>query len=533
MNRVGVMIDCSRNAVRNLSTVKKWIDLSKQMNFTSFSLYMEDVYSLVGEPYFGHMRGRYSASEIKEIDDYAYQQGLTFIPCIQTLAHLNQIFAWNTYKEILDCEDILLANNERTYALIDKMFSFFANNIRGRHINVGMDEAYMFSRGRYLEFNKYENATKIFFRHLKRVDEIAKKHGFTIEVWSYAIKGTTYYQDDFRKDPEIASLIPNDIHLAHWDYHSNDYKLHLNNFKKHLAITDASHISFACGVWCWAGFAPMNKLGIDRSKNAILAAHDVGINNIMITLWGDDGAECPSFASLPSVFYLSKVINGEKSSKVIKEAFFNTFKIKYDDFMKLDLPNVLDKSAPLANPCKYLLYNDPLIGLLDSVVFDGIDEVYSSYYRKLKRLVSKFNEYGYIPKMLSSLCRVLSVKASLGVKTRNAYLKKDKVALTNLIPLYKKCIKYLKEFANDFRDMWFKENKSFGLEVHELRLGGLLARLESTIVRLNKYVNGEIQRIEELEEERLPFDRAFANIHQDSKIIYTNYQLQTITACKM
>ena len=35
-------------------------------------LYTEDTYEVDNEPYFGYMRGRYSADELRELDDYAY-----------------------------------------------------------------------------------------------------------------------------------------------------------------------------------------------------------------------------------------------------------------------------------------------------------------------------------------------------------------------------------------------------------------------------------------------------------------------------
>mgnify|MGYP003316571551 CR=1 FL=1 len=35
MGRTGVMIDSSRNAVRSVETIKKWIDISRKMEFNS------------------------------------------------------------------------------------------------------------------------------------------------------------------------------------------------------------------------------------------------------------------------------------------------------------------------------------------------------------------------------------------------------------------------------------------------------------------------------------------------------------------
>ena len=58
-NTLGVMIDCSRNAVMKASEVKKFaLNLSK-MGYNALLLYTEDTYEIEDEPFFGHLRGRF------------------------------------------------------------------------------------------------------------------------------------------------------------------------------------------------------------------------------------------------------------------------------------------------------------------------------------------------------------------------------------------------------------------------------------------------------------------------------------------
>ena len=80
----GTMLDCSRNAVPNLHTLKKWVDLTASLGYNTLLLYTEDTYEVPDEPYFGYMRGRYSQAELRELDAYAKKQGMTIMPCIQT-----------------------------------------------------------------------------------------------------------------------------------------------------------------------------------------------------------------------------------------------------------------------------------------------------------------------------------------------------------------------------------------------------------------------------------------------------------------
>ena len=135
----GVMIDMSRNAVMSMEGLKRYLPLLKKMGYNMVMLYTEDTYEVNDEPYFGYMRGRYTKDEMKEIDAYAESLGITMIPCIQTLAHMNALFHWGKHPR--DCDNILLCDDERTYTLIDRMFATLSECFKSRRIHVGMDEA--------------------------------------------------------------------------------------------------------------------------------------------------------------------------------------------------------------------------------------------------------------------------------------------------------------------------------------------------------------------------------------------------------
>ena len=64
---LGVMLDCSRNAVLKVETVKQYACLLKKMGYNTLMLYTEDTYEVENQPYFGHLRGRYSKVELKEM----------------------------------------------------------------------------------------------------------------------------------------------------------------------------------------------------------------------------------------------------------------------------------------------------------------------------------------------------------------------------------------------------------------------------------------------------------------------------------
>ena len=68
-----------------------------------------------------------------------------------------------------------------------------------------------------------------------------------------------------------------------------------------------------------------------------------------------------------------------------------------------------------------------------------------------------------------------------------------------------------------YRKQWYKENKTFGYITQEIRLGGLKERMASVKLRLEDYLSGNIDRIEELEYEALPL-----NVNRNGEYIHFN-----------
>lgn len=157
MKEFGVMLDLSRNAVMRVDMIKRFICYAAMMGYTFIGLYMEDTIEIDGESYFGYMRGAMTSAQLKELDEYAARFGIEMRGYIQTLAHLNQIIRYEEYQEIIDTDDILLCEEEKTYQLIDRLLKTVSEAFSSREINIGMDEAYMVGLGKYLEKHGYHS----------------------------------------------------------------------------------------------------------------------------------------------------------------------------------------------------------------------------------------------------------------------------------------------------------------------------------------------------------------------------------------
>lgn len=508
----GVMIDVSRNAVMNVKTVKKTIDVLQSMGCNTLMLYTEDTYEIDNHPYFGYLRGRYSKDELKEMDFYAKEHGVELIPCIQTLAHLNAIMRWPRYEAMCDFGDTLCAGEERVYRLIDNMFATLSECFTSRFVNVGMDEAEMLGLGNYLKKHGYHERLQILKRHLHCVSDIARKYGFTLGIWSdmfYKLTTGGFYGEHHSKSiseesaQEIRQMIPDNVQLIYWDYSFRDQPHYDEHMECHLSIADK--IWFAGGLHCWAGFAPHNDFAMQCMKPAVDSCKKYGIHDIFYTMWGDNGAECSKFSSLPSLYYSLCVMQDITDMKTIKANFEKLFDISFDDFMMLDLPGTPNDDDGVINADKYMLYNDPFVGVYDITIPEEAGKGFAECAKRIEKQCDH-PEWGYLFRTLKALCEALELKANLGQRTRKAYQADDREELRGLISVYYECVERLQAFYEAFREQWMTENKPYGFEVQDIRMGGLIQRMKHCAQRLEAYVRGDITEIVELTERMLdPF----------------------------
>jgi len=505
-NTFGVMLDCSRNAVMKPEVVKKYIDIISDLGYNCLMLYTEDTYEIEGEPYFGHNRGRYSQAELIEIDSYAKSKGVELVPCIQTLAHIGAIFRWSCYNKIHDCNDIMLSDCEETYALIDKMFVTLSRCFTSRRVNIGMDEAHMLGRGKYQDINGYVDRFDILLKHLNRVAQIAKKYGFELLMWGDMFfrilnqsSGGDYENGIGAKTipDKVRSMIPDNVNLIYWDYYSTNKQNYCDKIKAHSELKE--NIWFAGGLWTWIGFAPHNDYSIRATEAALSACSERGVKDVIFTVWGDDGGECSRFAVLPSLFYASEIAKGNCDIDIIKTKFKDKFNIGFDEFMALDLLKTPNKNLKAVSCDKYFFYNDCFTGLCDTLVMDDYSDVYSEQADELEKNAQK-TEYSVLFNSLAKLCRVLALKSNLGVRTRKAYELSDKEKIKQLIDDYDKLLVLIEDFYAAFEKQWMWENKPHGFDVQDIRIGGLIMRVRHNKQRLLQFVEGDIERIEELEE---------------------------------
>lgn len=513
----GVSLDCSRNAVMKPEAVCRFLRLAALMGYRFVGLYLEDTVEVEGEPCFGNQRGAYTGAQLQALDHYAESLGVELRAYIQTLAHINQITRYQTYEPIIDTDDILLVGDERTYQLLDRLLGSISQNIRSRKLNIGMDEAHMAGLGKYLDRNGYHPRTEVLLEHLHRVLELCRKYGFQTQMWSDLF----FHQMDGKTCLNAGDVprIPPEVELAYWDYYSCDKEHYKEILRQHRQMTD--RVAFAAGAWKWTGFTPHNSYSMETGRAGLAACRESGVRSVVVTTWGDNGAEASPFSVLPALYADAQLAYDAPEDAA---RFCSITGISLHDFLKIDLPCRFSERAGVHNNAsKYLLYQDALYGTFDSVVPDGIAAFYSETAEQLEPLCGT-PRFGYVFETQRQLCRVLSHKAALSRTIYEAYHAQDRGCLQRLAQEeMPQLLADLGAFRQVFRRQWMQDNKPFGFEVQTIRLGGLEARLQEVRGVLLQYLNGELSCIEELEAPRIPF-----SYFEEQDLEKLNYNLWSV-----
>lgn len=268
------------------------------------------------------------------------------------------------------------------------------------------------------------------------------------------------------------------------------------------------HQSFECPVWYSVSshthleLFPATRHALKGLELGIETAKAYGIHSMINCLWSDNGSDCSKFSALPSIMYFSYKAMG-KELEEIRRDFMALTGMQFDDFVLLDIPrsvngNYIDDSAA---PTSYFLYNDLFSGQFDCYVKDENIQAYEDASKIYKNL--RNGEYAYIFETAYRLCEVMKIKCPLGVRVRQAYKEKNNKELKKICSDIKILLKRLDTYMEALRKQWFTDYKPNGLEVQEIRIGGLMQRLKGCRKVLIEYVKGKIGTIPELECELL------------------------------
>lgn len=508
----GFYIDASRNTVMKPATVKKIMHKIALMGMNTLWLYMEDTYEIADEPYFGHMRGRYTKAELKELDAYALTLGIELVPAIQCLGHMERFLCGEAGGKYKDQGGVLLVGEDATYDLISRMLAV-TDCFTTKRLIIGFDEAGGLGMGAYFKKHGYREAIDIYCEHLNRVVAMCTEKGLSPIIFSDMFFSTAdpnggYYNPGVTFSEHIKGRVPKDVTLCYWDYNDETYEMYDGMIKKHREIGD-NKIIFAGGIWTWVGAATYYSLSINNTRHALTACRNHGIREVLATVW-HDVCLAPRVCALAGCQMFAEMdYTGEYDEEAVRRRFGFICGEEARDFWEMEAIDQPHKarSREIAGPA--LLFNDPLIGLLDWHMQDVDGRAhYGELLARYEERVAKTDLFAPAYELFKKAVSFLELKADFGVRLKAAYDARDREALEALLIDCREMKTRCEALRAAQRAAWMTYNKPFGFEATDAQYGAISARIDTAAYRIEAYLNGEIDAIEEMEEERLKFNRS-------------------------
>lgn len=528
----GVLLDCARNGSLRPDRLKLMLRQCAALGLNEVYLYLEDMYELPEEPYFGAFRGRFSQAELRELDAYADSLGVSLIPAIQTLAHLHSFLRWPKTLPLQDTEDILLVGGAETEQLVRGMIRAAAAPFRSKKLHLGMDEAEFLGLGKYLQQHGYRERYQLMSEQLELVCRVCREEGLEPMIWSdmffkLASPSGQYYDLAPDADFQLPIELPAELCLVYWDYYHHERAVYEKNLSLHRKLSE--RLCFAGGGWTWNGVAPNYQKAQKTLSEGLAACAAQGVEQVMCTFWFDNGTETPfatwlySAAVFAELCFVREAAEEKSSDKKLEPAVIDGWLellcgCNVQDFMLLDAldapEGILPENENADNPSKWLLYQDVLLGLFDGQI-EGMQP--GAHYAALEaKLADCLKRRGDKPAFAAQLAQVfefyrclaelLAQKAELGLALRAAYHQADRDAMTDCRHRIRDCAGLCAALRAARETVWFSECRPFGWEVLDIRFSGLEARLESAARRVELWLDGCADRLDELEQPVLPYD---------------------------
>jgi hypothetical protein len=270
----GVLLDISRGKVPTLATLKDLVDFMASLKLNLLMLYTEHVFRFRRHPLIGRSASPMAAEELRELDEHARARHVELVPTLQSLGHMHQILGHERYQSLAESERkwSLSPSVEGTYALLDDLYAEYLGNFSSPWLNANCDEPVDLGKGLSKSRADAEGVEALFASHVRRVQELAAKHGKKTMIWA----------DFLFEHPEAFALLPDGLLLIDWWYEAN------HDFDR-VRRLQGRPFFVAAGTSGWNTLFPRVGNALANIRGYAQAVKRHGGEGLLVTEWGDGG----------------------------------------------------------------------------------------------------------------------------------------------------------------------------------------------------------------------------------------------------
>lgn len=457
---------------------------------------------------------------------------MTVVPAVQTLAHLHNALKWDAHLAVKDTDDTLLVGAVATKRFLTHLLRAASAPFTTNKIHVGMDEAYQLGRGRYLDQNGFTDQETLILQQLKLVVSLTQELGLKAYMWSdlwftFASDKHEMYDPAVHFDPAFKASLPS-VGQVYWDYYHEDEQTYRDRFAQHFELSD--DVAFAGGIWTWSALAPNQSKMLATIDAGLKAGKASGVQQVVATMWFDDGAEVPFSAAWYGLQAFATYQYHDEVTLAIIDAEYETMQGEAATFYQLldHFDNFTGNiNVDADNVSKIILYEDLMLQRyrqnLSAVDIEGpyqelIAALSHAQVREDNQLMMIF--YRQLAQTILVKQRTLKAIAVLSKDGADeAQAEAALIAVTN-------CKTALEQLLGDFRALWQQQRRGNGFEIIDVRLGGQIARCNTVTWRINEWLAGR-DDLAELREPILPMDK------RNNGLVGHGLYKEIVSACEL
>lgn len=282
----GILLDVSRGKIPSMDYLEHLVAWMSDLGYNILQLYCEDKLALKRHPLVGSLTGVFSEAQIRRLDELCQSYFIELQPCIQTYSHMHGVLRLPGYSAMAENDSLfsMAAGNDAVYAFLEDEFAETLPWFSSHTLNINMDEAYDLGTGFSREAVEREGKGPVFFAHICRVIEIARRHG---------AEKILLFGDAVHKYPELMDRLPENVAVIDWNYNAEE---HYPSLLEYPGL--GREFWAAGGVSTWNSIFPRVYNCYVNLSGYSAEAKQLGAEGFLVTDWGDYGHMQPLGLSL-------------------------------------------------------------------------------------------------------------------------------------------------------------------------------------------------------------------------------------------
>ena len=290
----GFYQDGTRGKVPKVKTIKALIDQLAYYKMNSLQIYVEHTFEFREYADSIERTGYFTAEEIRQLDDYCYENFIDFIPSLSCFGHLQELLEKDAYKHLCEIPDYepeyvtwiermmhhtIDPTNPESFALIRSLIDQYLPLFRSNTFNICCDETFDLKIGRH--WNR--DTGRLYIDFVKQLVAYLQSKGKKVMMWA----------DILLHYPDVISELPDGIEFLNWWY---DPKIIEENIKLFDTLKKPQIV--CPGTWSWEGLVEWVEKEEQNICNMADAGYRYGAKGVLNTNWGDYGTPCSIDLSL-------------------------------------------------------------------------------------------------------------------------------------------------------------------------------------------------------------------------------------------